>query len=316
MTKLVHRQLLLAEVEATYNTDPVPTASANAILVQNVEWAQAGLRMEKRPAIRGTSIAPLQSIYGGELREFTFTAEVKGSGTAGTAPELSPLFQACGLTETIVASTSVTYAPDSSSTTQKSCTLYLYLDGSLVKVTGARGDVSFDVKTGGIVTAKFKMTGHISSSYSDVTLPSGTYNTTIPVAALNVQAEFGTYKPVLDMFSFGLNNKIEMPPSIGATDGYAEIVIMERDVKGSCDPELDSEATFNWFSSLSEGTTYSFTTGAIGATAGNIVTIAMPNLYIDKLAPKDRNGILCASVDFSAVETSGTPDSELSIEFT
>ncbi|MGA9855759.1 MAG: phage tail tube protein [Gammaproteobacteria bacterium] len=315
MTKLVHRTLLLAEVESTYNTDPVPTYSSNSILVQNVTWSQAGLRMEKRPAVRGTSIASLQSVYGGELREISFTAEIKGSGTAGTAPELSPLFQACGLTETIVASTSAVYTPNSSPTTVKSCTMYLYLDGSLCKVTGARGDVSFDIKTGGIMTAKFKMTGHVSSAYTDVTLPTGTFNATIPVAALGVAATVGDYAPVLDMITFGLNNKLEMPPSIGADDGYAEITISERDVKGSFDPELDTEATFNWFSSLSAGTTYAFSTGAIGGTAGNEVTIAMPAIYVEKVASKDRNGILCATVDFTAVESSGV-DNEVSITFT
>lgn len=314
MTKLVHRQLLLAEIEATYNTDPTPTSTSNSILVQNVTWAQAGLRMEKRPAIRGNSIASLQEVYGGELREFSFDAEVKGSGTAGTAPELDPLFQACGLNPTITTGTSVVYKPTSSSI--KSCTMNLYLDGSLVIVTGARGDVSFDMKAGGIVTAKFKMTGHINTLYTDTSLPTGTFNTTVPVAVLGATAAFGAYNPVLDMLTINMGNKIEMPPSIGASDGYAEIIISERDIKGTCDPELDSEATFNWFSSLKAGTTYAFSSGTIGATGGNEVTFTAPAAYLNKVGSKDRNGILCASVDFSCVEDSSTIDNELLITFT
>ena len=317
VTKLVHRQLLLAEVETTYNTDPIPTAAANSILVQSVQWADAGLRMEKRPAVRGTSIAQLQSIFGGGLLELSFDAEVKGSGAAGTKPELSPLLQACGMTETIVASTSVTYTPDSTPTTIKSVTLYLYMDGSLLIITGARGTVSFDVKTGGLVTAKFKMTGHApyAGVYTDVALPTGTFNATIPVPALSVAATIGAYSPVLDTFMVGLNSKLEMPPSIGAADGYAELIISEREVKGSFDPELDTEAAFAWWSELSAGTLNAFTTGAIGATAGNKVTFSMPAVYIEKLAPKDRNGILCLTADYVAVESGGV-DNEISIAFT
>ena len=37
MPLLSRRQLLLAEAEVTYGTDPTPSASTNAILVRNIE---------------------------------------------------------------------------------------------------------------------------------------------------------------------------------------------------------------------------------------------------------------------------------------
>lgn len=314
MAKLIHRELILAKLESSYNTDAAPTAAANAILVQNLSWADAGLRMDKRPAIRGNSIAMLQDIYGGELKEFSFDTEVKGSGAAGTAPEIDPLLQACATTATIVASTSVTYDPNSNPATMGSVTIYYYEDGSLHKITGARGNVSFDIKTGGVVIAKFKMTGHIES-YTDVVLPTPTFNATVPVAAINVAATFGAYSPVLDTFMVDLGNKIEMPPALGATDGYGAVIISSRDVKGNMDPEADTIANINYFSDLSVGTTVDFTTGAIGATAGNKVTFTIPKLYLVKIAPKARNEIRVYTLDFQAVENAGV-DNEISIVFT
>ena len=46
--------------------------------------------------------------------QVTITVEMAGSGSAGTAPHYSPLFTSCGMAETVVSSTSVTYAPVSS----------------------------------------------------------------------------------------------------------------------------------------------------------------------------------------------------------
>jgi hypothetical protein len=46
--------------------------------------------MVQRPAIRGY-IGDLQDIYGGQLAKLTMDVELKGSGTAGTAPELGVL---------------------------------------------------------------------------------------------------------------------------------------------------------------------------------------------------------------------------------
>src|SRR5688500_3176902 len=100
----ISNEVILFKTETTYGVDPSPSAGSNAILVRNLAWSQEGLRMAERAAVRG-SIGKLQSIYGGELRKVTFECEVKGSGSAGTAPEIAPLLRACGLGETLVAAT-------------------------------------------------------------------------------------------------------------------------------------------------------------------------------------------------------------------
>ena len=64
------------------------------------------------------------------------------------------------MAETIVASTSVAYDPVSSA--QKSVTFYIYEEGTLIKVTGARGTFNLIGEVGGRLMASFTFTGHFS----------------------------------------------------------------------------------------------------------------------------------------------------------
>lgn len=315
MTLLVQHQLILAKVETTYNVDAAPTPALNSILVQDISWSQHGLRMEKRPALRVDSIAMLQPIYGGELCQIDFTCEVKGSGAAGTVPEIDPLLIACGMAETTVASTSNTYAPTSLNSGLKSCTIYHEYDGNVQKLTGCFGTVSFAVKAGGIVTAKFTFTGHVASRAVGA-LGSPTFNATVPVSAINLTSlVLGAYSPVAQAFDFNIGTKVDTPANLGAPDGYGPVIITERDSKGTVELEADVLSAVNFFTDITAGTQVNFTTGAIGATAGNKVTFAVPQMVITGLKPGNMNGIITSTIDFDAIE-SATPDTNFSIEFT
>jgi hypothetical protein len=136
----VQNEVILFKTETTYGTDSVPTAGTNAILVRSVSFAPEALRMIDRGAIRA-SLGSLQQIYGGEMKRIQFECEVKGSGAAGTAPEIGPILKACGLSETVVASTSVTYKPTSSN--HSSGSLYYYEGGRKLHIlTGVRGSMT------------------------------------------------------------------------------------------------------------------------------------------------------------------------------
>ncbi|MDE2102462.1 MAG: hypothetical protein KGL39_34770 [Patescibacteria group bacterium] len=315
MTLLVQHQLILAKIETAYNTDADPAPATNSILVQDLSWTQHGLRMEKRPALRVDSISPLQPVYGGELCQIEFTCEVKGSGTAGTAPEIDPLLQACGMAATIAASISVTYAPISTNSGIKSCTIYHEYDGNVQKLTGCMGTVNFTIKSGMIVTAKFTFTGHVESRVAGA-LGTPTFNATVPVAAINMSGLLiGAYAPVAQSFALDVGTKVETPANLGAADGYGPIMISERDSKGTIEVEADLLGNVDFFTDISDGTAINFTTGAIGSAAGNKVTFNVPQLVVTGIKPGNSNGIITATVDYQAVESS-TPDTNFSIEFT
>ena len=113
MPLLSRKRLILAKIEATYGTDPTPTG-AEAILVRNLEITPLEAETVSRELIRpylGASDQLLAQTRVG----INFEVELAGSGTAGTAPAYSALMKSCGLSETVVATTSVTYAPISAS---------------------------------------------------------------------------------------------------------------------------------------------------------------------------------------------------------
>jgi Phage tail tube protein len=309
----VSNEVILAETEVTYGVDPIPSAATNAILVRQPSWAQEGLRMATRDAIRG-SIGQLQDIYGGELRKVSFEVEVKGSGTAGTPPEIAPLLRACGMDQTIVASTSVTYQPVS--TGHESITIYFYEGGRKLHImTGCRGNVSFSVEAGGLLLAQFDFTGHYTQA-TDAAQPTPTYNSTVPRTALNMALSLlGATNIVPRSFSFNLNNTIESGPSIAAADGYGQTIITKRAVTGEIEIETELDSIIDIDSLLALGTRGAFDSGLLGSVAGNRVRITTPasSTYVTSTSPGEGNGLRLRTVGF-AVDDS-TSDQELSCQF-
>lgn len=173
---LTNREVILFGINDNAGIDPGLSASTHAILVEDPSWSNEGARMNERPAVR-TSHGKLQHVFGGSLMSVTFSAEIKGSGTAGTAPEIGPLLRVCGLDETIVASTSVTYAPVS--TGYEDGTLYYYKDGTLRKLMGCVGTYNINLEAGSQGKAEFTITGHTqcngtatAGTATTITLPS------------------------------------------------------------------------------------------------------------------------------------------------
>ena len=314
---LKSREVILAKTESTYNTDSVPTAGSNAILVRNVNWASAGLRMNERPAVR-SSIGKLQRIHGGTLKSVSMEVEMKGSGTIGTAPEIGPLLTACGMSETVVAVTSVTYKPDSgNSTPHKSISMYFFEGGRKRHIlTGCRGTVSFSLEAGGIMIASFVFTGHYTEP-TDQSQPSPTYNSTVPRAVLGmVVALNGVTAIVAKSWSFALNNTIAMPPSIAATDGYGEILITDRDVTGEITIESELDSVLDVDALLSAGTRFAFASGTLGSSSGNRVALTTPasSTYATDTSLQEADGVQLRQIPL-AVDDS-TSDQEISLVFT
>ena len=311
MAKLTtRRKLLLAKIEVTYNTDPTPTAGTDAVLVEDLSWSNEGLKMIERPAAR-PSAGALQQIYGGRLVSVSFNCEVKGSGSAGTAPEIGVLLRACGLGETIVASTSVTYAPVS--TGLESCTLYVYEDGKRIIITGCRGNVSFNMAAGDKVTASFTMTGHVAAQ-TDTALPSPTFDSTTPEPYIGGAFTIDSFSATISALTFDLGNSVETPESVSASDGYSEVYITMRDVNGSIDPLDELVADEDYIGNFTAGSTMALASGAIGGTAGNILNVTMPAVYYRDASQADRNGLAALDLPFGAAES--TTDDEVSIAFT
>lgn len=308
---LKHRSVLLAKIETTYNTDPIPTGAANAILVENLNFSWSDSRMAERQVVR-TVQGKLKPLFGGTLATITFDVEVKGSGTAGTAPEIGPLLRAASFSETIVATTSVAYTLVS--TAQESATFYFYLDGKLYKMTGARGTSTGDLSVGAYGKLSFSFTGHTAQA-TDTALATPTYSSQIPPVLVSVPFTIDTYSAVITSLKYDTGVQLAKPPSILASDGYGAITVVGRSVTGSIDPEDVLIATHDFEARWRAGTAMALTTGVIGSTAGNRYKIDMPSVvYNDAPGMADRDGI--ATLEMKFMSQALTTDDDLTITFT
>ena len=298
---LTKKQVALVKLESNYNTDSVPTVAANEILVESIEVSTEGLKMLDRPTPKNT-LGNYAPVYAGSLRAINIVCRYRGSGAAGTAPEMGPLMQACGLGETVNAGVSVVYAPVSSGF--KSVTIYRYRDGKLQKYTGCVGSLQVSQTTLDYHKFTFSMIGHFVSE-TDATLVTPTYDATIPAAVKGGAFTVGGYASVISKLEFDLGNVIAQEPDYSSTDGYGTLQIVDRNVTGSFDPNNVLVATKDFMTVFTAGTPQALATGTLGPAAGNKLAIAMPAITFTDHSENDADGISKLEIPFYAAESSG-----------
>lgn len=310
MSLLIKREVILAKVEVTYNTDPVPVAATDAVLVQNPSWSFEGARLIERPVVK-PSLGMLKQLYGGALKTVTLEVEVRGSGTIDLPPDVAALLRACGWAETINAAVSVVYDP--ASTALDSVTIYYFQDGIRHIITGCRGNVSMVLEAGDVAKYTFTMTGHFSA-VTDVALPAPTFDATVPPVIVNVPFTIGGNIATLANLAWDMGNAVATPSDIRATDGFGEVQITNRDVNGSFDPEAVVIATIDFLGDFTANAENILTTGVIGSVSGNRLKIDMPVVAYREVAPGDRDAIRTFEVGFGAAES--TTDDEITLTYT
>ncbi len=293
------QRLLLAKIESSYGTDPTPTGAANAILVRSLEITPFQSDVVERELVRGY-MGNYETLHANQRVEVTFEVEMAGSGAAGTAPAYGPLLKACGNSQTIVSSTSVTYAPVSSGF--DSVTLYFFQDGVQQKVTGARGSFSISAEVGAIPTISFTMVG-LFNAPTDVANATPTYqNQADPVLFKNgntTSQQLFSYAGAVQSFSFDQNNQTVYRELVGGTKG---VEITDRRPGGSIVLEAVTMATKNYFTAITGAATGN-NTFQHGQTAGNIFTFSAPQTDLSAVSYSDSDGIQMLNFDYTATPT-------------
>ena len=296
---LTRKRLLLAKIESTYGTDPTP-AGTDAVLVSNLEIQPLQLELKDRELILGY-LGNTEKVVGERLVGISFDVEIAGSGTAGTAPKWSALMQACGFGETIVAVTSVTYAPVS--TGFKGVTLYYFADGVRHKVTGCRGTWSMSLEAGEIPKLSFEYTG-IYNAPTDETQPSPTYtiqaNPVVVNSTNTTPLKVHGYAACLESFSLSLANETPFRQLAGCTQ---QVMITDRKPEGEVTIEAPTIAAKNFFTAASGQTLDEFS-WTHGTTAGNIVTFSAATCNLGSPEYEDSDGIIMLKLPFMPVPTS------------
>ena len=308
---LTRRRLILAKIESTYGTDPTPTGSADAILVRNLEIQPLVAETVNRDLVR-PYMGQADQLLAQVRVEVSFEVELAGSGTAGTAPAYGPVLRSCGLSETVVGGTSVTYAPESSGF--ESVTIYYHEDGIRHKVTGCRGTFELNGEVGQIPVIAFTMTG-IYNAPTDETLPTPTYaNQADPLIfkqGNTTSFDMFSYSGCMQSYNFTMANEVIYRELVGCTK---EVLITNRAPSGTVVIEAPTITAKDFFT-VATGTS----TGSIdfqhGQTAGNIVTVTTAQSDLGNLTYSDQDGIQMLNVPFIAVPTSAGND-ELSLAYT
>lgn len=308
------REVLGIKLEATYDDGTtVPTALADAIMVEDLNFSFADARMHERNPAKPT-FGALGDEYAGALIEITGKFELKGSGTAGTPPEADPIYQACGLGYTNVPVTSDTYKPVS--TGHKSAAAYYWEDGLVYKITGARGPgLKLMCEIGKPAMVEFAIKGHFAGPTDEV-LPDPTFDSLAPVVAHGMAFAVDGFNPNISGFNADFGGSLATPDDITAEDGFGEIrIVGPRRVTGGFDPLGTLVASYDWVAKWkANGPGASLTTGVVGTVAGNKWQLTMPDIQYREIGRGDNNGIRKREIGFLARETAG--DDEFSLVFT
>lgn len=306
---LTNKTQLAAKAEETEGT-AIALAGADALLIMKPVWKPNPV-MNDRP-LAGSSLSPHKKIPGARSAVIEFDVELKGSGTAGTAPEFGKLLKACGFGETVVEATSVTYLPASSAIDV--LTMALYMDGIIKKIWGARGTVSIKLETGKPGILHFVFTGADFSVADGAMLSDGvSYDATTPQPFMNSSFTIDSYAALIGALEIATNNKVALRPDANASSGYRSAVITGREPGMSFDPELVTVATYDFYGKLRSGNEGALT-ATLGATGGNICTITAPKVQYTALNPAEKEGFQTLGIDCQLNRNTG--DDELSIAFT
>jgi hypothetical protein len=312
MTLLTRRQLILAKEESVYGTDPTPVVGSDAILVRSISATPLESDTVSRELIR-PYLGHSEQLLSQTRVAIEFEVELAGSGTEGTAPAYGPLLKACGLSETIVAATSVTYEPVS--TSFDSVTIYFNNSGVLHKATGCRGSFTLNAEVGAIPTIAFTFTG-IYAAPTDVAISAPTYaNQADPLIFKNGNTssfQLLSFAGALQAFSFDLGNNLVYRELVGGTK---EVLLTDRAGTGSTTIEAVSIASKDYFAAALTDTSLGNLDFTHGSTAGNIVDFASTRVDIGDVSYSDQDGIAMFNIPYTCVPSTSGND-EFSLAYT
>jgi len=307
---LWRNRLALVKAEGSYGVSASPAAT-DALLFTELDIEPLALELVERETIQ-SYLGNRASVVAQRSVPVKSTVELAGSGTAGTSPRWGPVLKACGLSETVVASTSVTYAPVSSSFS--SYTMDFYADnGSRHAITGIRGTAELSLETGSIPTLAFDQMG-IYAAPGALSRPTETYSaqaSPLVVNADNTTVSVHGMSACMSSFSLSLGVKMVFRQLAGCTK---QVLITDRKPSGSITIELPAFATKDFLAIASAQTTGAITWTHTGP-AGNIITFTASNCAFDGPTLEESDRVTNITLPFRPLPTAAGND-EFSIALT
>jgi len=309
MPLLTRKRVILIEAESSYGTEP-SIGATNVVLVRDLSITPQSSDVVSRDVVR-PFLGAFQQLLANTSVDVTFSVELAGSGTAGTAPRYGAALKACGLSETVASGTSVTYAPVSSSFS--SVTIHYNTDGVRHKITGARGSFTINASVGEIPTIEFSFQG-IYNAPDDSALPSVTYgNQATPLIFKNGNTsgfQLLSHSGSLMSVSMDCGNELAYRELVGGTK---EVLLVNRSSSGSVSLEAVALSSKDFFAAaLAE------TTGNLqflhGTAAGNKVQFTSSKVDIGDVNYGEQDGIQMLEIPYTLVPS--TAGDEFSLIYT
>jgi len=305
-------QVVLVKTETERGVNAAPVA-ANAISCGIVDISVDGKQLDD-PTVRN-SIRTQPRKFINKIVRVTIPALIKGSGDAKTPPKISPLLQACALKETITTTEGqekVEYTPLNADADMKSCTIFVYIDGLVVKAVGCMGELSCNAAAGEYGALNFSMQGKFLSA-GDEANPVVAADTVNAIECKSYGLNFDTYDDaVIRNFGFVTGNTLVARPNVNAADGIEPFCIPARDPLWNAKIEavLESSRSF-WADYINSGTIdMAFTHGT---QAGNIFMFSASKANVDAPKFSGENSVKMYDLGGQLLET--TTEDEFTLTF-
>ena len=310
---LTYNRLILGKIETTYGTSSAPAGTDAIRVLNDLKLSPLQMELAERD-ILGPYVGSRPQYVTQRLAQVEFSFELVSSGIAGTAPKCGVLFRAAGYGESIVASTSVTYAPIGAS--YESITLDVRHGGKKHLLAGVRGELSFELKTGDLPIGKFSGLGFYAAP-TDQSNPTATYSAqaeplfvgadnTTPVSAFS-------YGVCLDSFSFNSGRSPKLHQRAGCTKQIR--IDTERKPEGEIVIESPTIAQKDYFS-LASAQTQGAISWTHGTTAGNIVAFSAPTNSLGDPEYDDGDGVELLKLPFLPIPSAGNGYDDHTFVFT
>ena len=310
MAQLTRKRVILIEAESSYGTDPTPSAT-DVVLVRDLSITPQSSDVVNRDVVR-PYLGASEQLLANTRVECTFSVELAGSGTAGTAPRYGSALKACGFSETVASGTSVTYAPISSSFS--SVTIHYNVDGVRHIVTGCRGTFVLNAAVGEIPSIDFTFTG-IYNAPTDTALPSVTYgNQATPLVFKNGNTSgfsLLSYSGALMNITMDVGNSLVYRELVGGTK---EVLITDRAANGSVTIEAPTIAQKDYFTAALTDSSLGNLAFLHGTTAGNKVQLTSSKVDIGDVAYGEADGVAMLEIPYTLVPSAA--NNEFSLIYT
>jgi len=272
----IHREMasqLYIEVEATpgtavFNTGAPPTSAEILIDAYDIEFSPDWGEFE-RSSVGGT-LQKRPGVITIQKAAINFKCLLKGGSAAGVAPGIGVLFRAAGYSETIVASTSVTYKRVAIASYER-FTIGVNKDGQCYSLSGGMLDIVVTCVDGEPVQMECAAMGKWEAPFALAVITPAA-DTILPPAFKGVGlAHGGDADLVFANLTMNLGNNVIVRQNANDTTGLETALVTDARPTVSIDPELEDIGDKDWFTEASAKAIVDLS-WAVGTGAGLICT--------------------------------------------